>query len=156
MLEHLRLHLKDKVVILGIGNTLRSDDGVGSVLASRINQRVPYAVYDTGTNPENYLEKVIKERPDNIVIIDAADFGGRPGEFRTLETEDLKTANLYSTHNASLSLTINYLQSNLKANIITLIIQPKSVAFGDRLSQEVGSTLNKLETWFYESGKKKG
>ena len=32
-LEHLKEHLKGKVVILGIGSTLRSDDGIGSVIA---------------------------------------------------------------------------------------------------------------------------
>jgi len=29
ILEHLLAHLTGKVVILGIGNTLKSDDGVG-------------------------------------------------------------------------------------------------------------------------------
>jgi hypothetical protein len=37
-----------------------------------------------------------------------------------------------------------------------LIIQPKTIAFGDRLSQEVAETLDKLESWFNETGQKKG
>ncbi|MFH0913435.1 MAG: hydrogenase 3 maturation endopeptidase HyCI [Candidatus Omnitrophota bacterium] len=156
MLNHLKSHLQGKVVILGIGNTLRSDDGVGSILASRIKGKVPFIVFDAGESPENYLEKVIKEKPDNIVIIDAVDFGGKPGEFRVLEAQDLKTTNLFSTHNASISLTINYLQSNLKVDIIILIIQPKSISFGDKLSQEVAGTLNTLESWFGGTGKEEG
>ena len=103
MLNHLKLHLVGKVVILGIGNTLRSDDGVGSILASRIKDKVPYLVYDAGPTPENYLGKIIKDKPDNIVIVDAVDFGGKPGEFRIVEGEDIKTVNLFSTHNASIS-----------------------------------------------------
>jgi len=153
MLDHLKYHLKGKVVILGIGNTMRSDDGVGSLLAGRIKDKVPFVVFDAGVSPENYLEKAIKEKPDTIVIIDAVDFGGRPGEFRVLETSDVKTTNLFTTHNASISLTINYLQSNLKVDIIILIIQPKSISFGDKLSQEVTDTLNTLESWFYGTGK---
>ncbi len=150
MLEHLKSHLTGKVVIVGIGNTLKSDDGIGSLLASRTKDKIPFIVYDVGTSPENYLGKIIKDKPDNIVIIDAVDFGGTPGEFRELEGEELKTVNLFSTHNASISLTINYLQSNLKVDIIILIIQPKSLSFGDKLSPEITETLKKLEDWFGE------
>jgi len=148
MLDHLKSHLKGKIIILGIGNTLRSDDGVGSILASRIKDKVLFTVWDAGESPENYLEKIIRENPDTVVLIDAVDFGGKPGEYRVLEPEDIKTANLFSTHNASISLTINYLQSNLKADIIILIIQPKSVAFGDKLSPEVAKSLDFLAGWF--------
>ena len=154
MLEHLKLHLQGKVVILGIGNTLRSDDGIGSILANRIKGKIPYIVYDSGPNPENYLGKIIKDKPDNIVIIDAVDFGGKPGEFKELEAEDIKTVNLFSTHNASISLTIDYLQNNLKVDIIILIIQPKTIALADTLSPEISDTLGKLEEWF--CGQKKG
>jgi hydrogenase 3 maturation protease len=148
MLDHLKSHLKGKVVILGIGNVLRSDDGVGSVLAARIKGGLPWIVYDAGESPENYLGKIIKDKPDNIVLMDAVDFGGKPGEYRVLESDDLKTANLFSTHNASLSLTINYLQNNLKVDIIILIIQPKNISFGDNLSPELTQTLRELEGWF--------
>ena len=155
-LEHLALHLKGKVVILGIGNTLRSDDGIGSILANRLTDKLPYIVYDSATSPENYLGKIIKDKPQNIILIDAVDFGGDPGEFRVLEGEDIKTVNLFSTHNASLSLTINYLQSHLKVEIIVLIIQPKSISFGDNLTAPIQKTLDDLEKWFIEAGKEKG
>jgi len=156
MLEHLKLHLAGKVVILGIGNTLRNDDGVGSIIASRIKDKVPYLVYDAGPTPENYLGKIIKDKPDNIVIIDAVDFGGGPGEFRIVEGEDIKTVNLFSTHNASISLTINYLQSNLKVDIIILIIQPKNINLGDNLSPQISKTIKELEDFFRETAKEKG
>lgn len=156
MLDHLKLHLSGKVVIMGIGNTLRNDDGIGSILAERIKDRVPYLVYDAGPSPENYLGKIIKDKPDNIVIIDAVDFGGKPGEFRVVEGDDIKTVNLFSTHNASISLTINYLQSHLKVDIIILIIQPKNIGFGDKLSPEITGTINELEHWFGEAAKQKG
>lgn len=147
-LDHLKAHLKGKVVIIGIGNTLRGDDGVGSLLASWIKDKIPYTVYDVATSPENYLGKIIKDKPDNLVIIDAVDFGAKPGEFSLLEAQDLKATNLFCTHNASIGLTINYLQSNLKVDIIILIIQPKTILFSENLSPEVNATLDKLEDWF--------
>ena len=148
MCEDFKSRLKGKVVILGIGNTLRSDDGAGSVLTSRIKGKTPFVVFDAQESPENYLEKIIQEKPDTVVIIDAVDFGGKPGEFKFLQAQDIKTVNLFATHNASISLTINYLQNNLKADIIILIIQPKNINFGDKLSREVADTLDELEAWF--------
>ena len=156
MLGHLKEHLKGKVIILGIGNTMRSDDGVGSLLAERIKDKVPFSVWDAGPSPENYLGKIVKEAPDTLVLIDAVDFGGRPGEFSVLEADDIKTVNLFSTHNASISLLINYLQSEIKADIIILIVQPKSIVFGDALSPEVLKTLGELENWFYDTVEKEG
>lgn len=141
------------MIILGIGNTLRSDDGAGSVLASRIKDNVPFLVWDAGLNPENYLNRIIKEKPDNLVIIDAADFGGKAGEFRISEAQDIETTNLFSTHNASLSLLINYLQSNIKTNIIVIIIQPKTIQLGDTLSPEVSATLDSLADFFHVQAK---
>jgi hydrogenase 3 maturation protease len=154
MPSHLETHLQGKVVILGIGNTLQSDDAAGSLLASRLKDNLPCIVYDAGTNPENYLGKIIQHAPDNIVIIDAVDFAGQPGELRWFEPEELKSVNLYSTHNASLSLTINYLQNNLAADIIILGIQPKKIAFGEALSPEVEKTVRDLEVWFSGCQKK--
>lgn len=153
MLEHLLAHLEGKVVILGIGNTLRSDDAAGSLLVSRLLGKVPYIVYDGGTSPENYLGKIIKDGPDNIVIIDAADFGGKPGEFRLAEGQDIETVNLFSTHNASIRLTADYLKNNLKTEIIILLIQSKSLVFGDKMSPEVSASLTELENWFLDSAK---
>lgn len=151
MLNHLKLHLTGKVVIIGIGNTLCSDDGVGSLLASRLQGKVPFIVYDVGASPENYLGKIIKDKPDNIIIIDAADIGVNPGEFRVLEDQDLQTTNLFSTHNASMAMITHYLKNDLKVDIIILLIQPKKISFGDGLSQEISETLSKLENWFMNS-----
>ena len=148
MLEHLKTHLKGKVVILGIGNTLRSDDGAGSILARRINGKGAFKVFDAGPSPENYLEKIIKENPQTIVIADAVDFGGKPGEVRLLEGQNIETVNFFSTHNASISLAINYLQSRVAADIIILAIQPGTLVFGDTLSQSIEKTLTQLEDWF--------
>lgn len=148
-LGHLKLHLQGKVVIVGIGNTLRGDDGIGSLLAARIQDKVPHIVYDASSSPENYLGKIIKDRPGTILLIDAVDFGGQAGEFRMLEGEDVQTVNFFSTHDASISLAISYLKNSLpEADIIILAIQPKVLVFGDKLSPEITKTLEKLEGWF--------
>ncbi len=148
MLEGIKARLKGKIIILGIGNTLRSDDGVGSLLAAQLKDKVPFELIDAGSAPENYLEKIIKIKPETIIIIDAVDFGGNPGEIKILREEDLKSSNLFFTHNASLSMSINYLKKSHPADIIILIIQPKNINFNDKLSPEVSLTLEKLKSFF--------
>jgi hydrogenase 3 maturation protease len=155
MLGHLQAHLLPKTVILGIGNTLSKDDGAGSLLAGRIKDKVPYIVYDAGASPENYLGKIIKDRPDSVVIIDAADFGAKPGEFAVLEPEDFKPSNIFFTHNSSLVLVVDYLKTHITSEIIMLLIQPQDVSFGEELTSKVRESLSFLENWFYERAKEK-
>lgn len=154
VLNHLSSALKGKVIIIGLGNTLMADDGIGIALTQRLKESLPYVVWNTATALENYLEKIIKEKPDTLIIIDAVDFGGSPGEIKLLSPLSLKTANLCSTHNISLSLAINYLQSNLKVDIIILAIQPKKISFSRRLSPELRKTLKILKNYFIEYAKK--
>lgn len=135
-------------MILGIGNTLRNDDAAGSDLARRIKEKVCFEVIDAGPTPENYLDKIIKLRPDTLVIVDAADFGASPGTIKVLDKNELKNSPLFFTHNASISLSINYLQNSLPIDIIVLIIQPQDINFGEKLSPPVSSALDKLEAFF--------
>jgi hydrogenase 3 maturation protease len=147
-LGFIKENLNAKVLILGIGDTLRSDDGVGSLLARRLEGRTPYIVYDSNLSPENYLGKIVKDKPQIVLLVDAVDFGGRPGEFRVFESGDIVSPQFFSTHNASLSLVIDYLKANLVARIILLAVQPKVLDFGESLSTEVNKTLETLTGWF--------
>jgi len=143
--KNLKEVLKGKVVILGIGNPLRRDDGFGSLLADRLKGKVKAIVIDAKSAPENYLNKVIEEAPDTILILDAADFGGRPAETRLLDPHEASNLQYFSTHNLPLNLIIEFLEHNCQANIIFLAMQPQSVGFGEDLSQEAGEKIAVLE-----------
>ncbi len=148
MLKELINKLNGKVLILGIGDTLRSDDAIGSVLAKSLKDRIKAKVLDAETNPENFLGRIQKENPDTLIIIDAADFGGEAGEIKVFNPDQLLTANLFSTHNSSLSLLINFLQAYLKSQIIFLAIHPKQIGFQEGLSRELEAARKKLEEFF--------
>jgi hydrogenase 3 maturation protease len=153
MLNRIKNRLKGKVLVLGIGNTLRNDDAAGSLLARRIKHKVSFEVIEAESAPENYLGKIISLRPDTVVIIDVADFGGRAGEIRILEAKELKNPPLFFTHNAAIPMSINYLQNSLPVDIIVIIIQPKDINFGEKLSPEVCLALDKLESFFVRGTK---
>ena len=106
--------LKGKVVIVGIGNTLRADDGFGPELIARLKGKVKASCIDAGSAPENYTGKIVKERPDTILIADALDLGKQPGEFAILKKDELLHCGL-STHDISPQMFIEYLKQQTGA-----------------------------------------
>ena len=154
LLGELKTKLKGKVVLVGMGNPLKCDDGFGTILASSLEGRIKADIFTAGVVPENYLSKIVKAGPDTILIIDAADFAGAPGELKFFYPHEIRSLNFFSTHNMSPSLMINYLQDSTKADVIFLAVQPKYIGFGESLSPEIAVKLKEIENFFLESLKK--
>jgi len=140
---------KGKVVIVGIGNLLRSDDGLGVVLIQRLKDKIKAPCIDVGTAPENYAGSIAKEAPDTILLVDALHLDLAPGKYEILKKQDILNSG-FSTHDLSPKMFIEYLEKTTKANIYLLGVQPASVAFGEELSAEVETTLKRLEKLIYE------
>lgn len=138
-----------KTLILCLGNELRGDDAFGLRLSDRISDKVPIKVIKAATVPENYVDKILKEAPENVLIVDIAEFKGRPGEIKVINSEQLGNS-YFSTHNASIKLTIDYLLSGGVNEIKCLFIQPGSVSFGEKLSMELKKTLDSLTHYLLE------
>lgn len=141
--------LKGKVVIFGVGNIMRGDDGFGPALIERLIQSQPppdlkekvRAVYiDAGSAPENYLSEIVKEGPDTILIVDAVHLGLAPGEYEILKKPDIVNCGL-TTHDISANILIDFLEKQTKAGIYLLGVQPKNISFGDEMSDEVKKAL---------------
>ncbi|MFH1407201.1 MAG: hydrogenase 3 maturation endopeptidase HyCI [Candidatus Omnitrophota bacterium] len=137
--------LKGKVVILGVGNRLRGDDGFGPALIERLKGKLDADLFDCGSAPENFLGKVIKLSPDIIIVADAADFGAGAGEIKIFDIDELKNIG-FSTHNLSPKVFAEFLKAQIKAKIYLLACQPKSTSFGEGLSAEVASAIEQICT----------
>lgn len=128
------------VLVLTVGNPLRSDDGVGSWIASRA--RPPEGlviVLDAGERPECAIAPASRLRPARTVILDAADFGGVPGETRIIP-EDRIPDHALSTHSFPLPVVARLLIEDTGAPVFFIGIQPATVALGEALSPAVGET----------------
>lgn len=123
-------------VILTVGNTLRSDDGLGPFIASELEANDKLAVIDAGSNPEKVIDEITKLNPENILIIDAADFRANPGEVRLIDQEAIPETSL-STHTISLKVIAGILARDTKAQIKFLGVQAKSVGLGEGICAEV-------------------
>jgi len=146
-LEGLKGRVKGKVVILGIGNELRGDDGFGPYVAEALKGRVDAAVYNCGTALENYYNPVVKEKPDVIILLDTISFKGPYGEIGIFEKDDILKVG-FSTHNVSPKVFIELLENSIKASTIMVGVKPKDTAFGDELSQEVKEAADLVRDFF--------
>ena len=133
-------------MVLGVGNRLRGDDAIGSLVTDKLGKFEGLMVIDCATTPENYIEPVVRLAPERILIVDACDFGGKPGEFRLFEREDIErlAAGLLSTHTLPLSMTVALLEQQLKTRIQLLGVQPERIDFGEKLSEPVAESMPAL------------
>jgi hydrogenase 3 maturation protease len=144
MLEILAHELRGKVLILGVGNPLRGDDGAGPCLIEQLKGRVNATLLDGEEVPENFLGQIAENQPDIVLIIDAIDFGMTPGAVALLEEEQLLAGTSLSTHHSSLQLFVKCLKSETRSKVLVLGIQPGSTEYGNEISPKVKETLGLL------------
>ncbi len=128
--------LAGRVVIACIGNELRGDDGVGPFIAGLLKPTDSMTLVDCGETPENYLGVIARHKPEKVLIIDAAYFGGEPGDIKTVKKSEIGGGGA-STHDAILTLFADYIEARTGAEAFFIAIQPKSSQVGSGLSPEV-------------------
>ncbi len=120
-------------ILLGIGNELNGDDAIGIWVARKFKADGWISI-DCATVPENYIGDIARAKPEEIVLVDAAEMGLEPGEIRIIPKEKLSKAS-FSTHTIPLSIFMTHLGQMTRAKIYLIGIQPKRV-YGD-MSREV-------------------
>ena len=131
---------KRRVVVIGLGNPLMGDDGLG--LAALDELRSGYALgadvelVDGGTWGMNLLPVI--EDADELILIDAIDIGQTPGSLVRLEHDRLPRylATKISPHQIDLRdvLALAELRGTLPADTVALGLQPESVELRNCLS----------------------
>jgi len=148
MYEELQARIADKKVLLfGVGNRQRGDDGVGSYLLKRLQKKINIPLLDGGDVPENYISQIESSGANFMLIVDAADFGANPGEIALIELHDLKKIGA-STRSANLSLLLKIIPKEKRPETLLVAIQPGSTTSGKGLSEAVRNSLDGLDSLF--------
>lgn len=121
-------------MLLGIGNVLNGDDGVGVYIARHFDSE-GWISLDCGTVPENFTGLVRQNTPDLLALVDAADMDLAPGEYRIIPTDLIEEVGT-GTHALPLSHFINFVSPDA-GEVLIVGIQPGSLGMGDRLSERV-------------------
>ena len=133
-----------KTIIVGIGNTLKGDDGAGPLICEQLRKAgIAADVIDAGTVPENYIQPIVKKAPQNLLVIDAIDFGVSPGEISIFRPEQLSSL-VISTHILSPRHFVDMIRQDADVDAYFIGIQPAQTRLGESVSAEVADAIQCL------------
>ncbi|MBN1179661.1 MAG: hydrogenase maturation protease [Anaerolineae bacterium] len=138
------------ILILGLGNPLRGDDGVGPQIVDLLNrQALPPGVtaLDGGAGGIGLLHTL--EGWERVVVVDAADVGRAPGEVVRFTPERVRLAEQaegVSIHAAGLAdaLAMARALDRPLPPMVIFGVQPERIGWGEGLSPAVAAALPDL------------
>ena len=133
-----------RILLLGVGNRLRGDDAVGSLLVEHLQGELEIPMIDAGDVPENYLGPIEDSGAEVVLVVDATDFGGNVGDVAVFDIEQVQGLSV-STHTANLGLMFMVIPPEKRPQVIVLGIQPGNMELGRGLSEPTQATLESLE-----------
>lgn len=142
----LRQQLAGRVCLLGLGNEGLGDDGFGVRLAEALQAAGLARAHAAGPTPERWLAGSDLDAVDNLVFLDAVEFGGTPGAVVFLDAGQMASRfPQVSTHKLSLGLLAKCAEANGQTRAWLLGAQPASLRPGAALSPAVQLTLELLK-----------
>ena len=152
------------VTVLGIGNLLMGDEGVGIHIIQTLEKSYTFSpsinLIDGGTTGLDLIPYF--ENCEKMIIVDAVDFQEKSGHIGTLHNEEIhyRFNTKLSLHHAGLSdvLSVIKLTDIPSPDMMLLGVQPQIVEMGIKLSDVIANKMEqllnkvteKLEEWGIE------
>lgn len=137
----------EKLIVLGVGNELKSDDGVGPFIIRKLQEENiennNLLLIDAGTVPENFTGKIRKEDPTHLIIVDACLMDSNPGDMKIVDKNEFANIGI-STHSMSLSFFVRYLEKDTEIRIIFVGIEPETMDWGAKPTPKVEKSANEF------------
>ncbi len=138
-----------KCVVLGLGNTLHSDDAVGPQAIQRLRNdaRVPEdaTLIDGGTVGLELLTYIWD--CSYLLVLDAVDIGQPPGTLVRMSSQELQTlpgkGSVHQLGVADLLVALRVL-ARQQPTVVLLGVQPTTTDWGTELSPAVGAVMGSL------------
>ena len=127
-----------KKLVLTVGNGMMGDDAAGPLLAAAWSRsrQPPGNCWMAARRRRTCSTRSARWRPQEVLVVDAADMDLAPGEIRFVGDDPLEDPFLMTTH----SLPLSYLMQSLQEfvpKVSLLGIQPRPGGFGYPISVEV-------------------
>lgn len=136
------------MLVIGVGNRYRSDDGAGLEVAARLRARGTVLVRESEGEPVALLD--VWEGAHAAIIVDAVASGSPPGTIHRFDATTTplpaSIAGAPSTHAVGLGQAIELARAlgRLPAKLIVFGIEGKSFSAGEQLSPQVTAALESL------------
>ena len=145
--------MKKKIGVIGLGNPLRRDDGIGLLLLLYLQKNKKtlsktIEFIDGGTSGMNLIH--LLGNYDTVLLLDAVDFNGTPGQLKKFTLDEIKNQKIQlflSTHEPDFLTVFTMLKEFKKTppHLVILGVQPKDISHGTGLSKEVNLVLPVLQ-----------
>lgn len=140
---------KPRIAVLGIGNLLLKDEGVGIHLVQKLADTIDCTnvnVIDGGTDPD--FISLVDDNIDKLIIIDAARAGEEPGTIYRFSIDDLDSGSFetVSLHDIGIveSLRMMTILNKQPKSTVIIGVEPKTIDFGLELSPEVDVKMSRI------------
>jgi hydrogenase maturation protease len=140
-----------QTLIVGVGNPLLGDEGIGCHIVEKLSQMVMPAdvsILDCGCDLLNLASCI--DKPQRIIVIDAIRAGGKPGQVCKFDLDELDTirAKSCSAHQVRIADALRLLRQvypHLACCKITIMgIEPGALGLGAGLSEQVNENIADL------------
>lgn len=139
-----------KVIILGVGNLLLSDEGAGVHAVQKLKEKVSHEeieIIDGGTLGLDLLPYF--EQAEKLIIVDCARGGKKPGSIYRFGIESIKrerSSVKLSLHDFNLVDVINLAEALNRRlpEIVFYGIEPKSLDVGETPTEEVKQAIDRV------------
>ena len=136
LLSQLRATCPLPLAVVGVGNSMRADDGFGPAVVAELPPRDGLALFDAGMAPENWLGPIARAEPRCILVLDAADLGEAPGALRLLAADAVESVGV-STHGLPLGFFLQMAEQRCGAPTFLLAVQPGCLEMGGEMTEPV-------------------
>jgi len=145
--------LSECIVILGVGNILLRDEGIGVRVVEELDRRFVFPdnvrLVDGGTQGLWLLPTI--QQADRLIVVDAVLGGGEPGALYRLEREDLPKGLRVkqSAHDTDLveALNLSSLLETGPKSAVVFGIEPENIEpYGLELTSSISSKIEDLVT----------
>ena len=139
-----------RAAVVGVGNILLKDEGVGVHVIRALEEEgfgkaAGVELIDAGTSPD--LPFLISPF-ERILIVDAARFGGEPGEIRRFQARELLGSGgglLISAHDLGLAESLFWLLALGEGREVRILgVEPAEIGWGLELSPKLREKLPKI------------
>ncbi len=138
---------ENTILVLGVGNPFRHDDGIGPAVIARLQADQNLSgvdLLDGGTDGLTLMDYM--QGYERVLIVDAVNMGVTPGEIKLFSPQDATlsvTSDALSTHGFGLAEVIALMDKlDMRVNMQILGIQAKDVSFGEGLSPELETKID--------------
>jgi hydrogenase maturation protease len=136
----------NRVVIVGLGNLNRGDDGTGLYLLHKLQEKPKLdsiLFIEAERTPENHLDEIVANHPELVIFVDVI----RNLKQNTIQLLDATSIEQkgFTTHSYSITLIEQYLNNyNIKTRYLAIPVQ--EIGTGNHISPELKARVRKFLT----------